>query len=124
MMRGAIHSPDRVAAMAVLKRLERFGPDGHNCFPRGITFSDIDGVVEMAGEFLFLEVKRKGQDVSVGQAIMLRSLAVHHTVCVVWLDKQGEVVQAAEVGDAKIVPETCTEQELADYFTAWADARK
>ena len=121
MMRGAIQSPERVMAMAVLKRLERYGPDGHACFPRGCTFSDIDGVIELGGAFLFLEVKRTGQGISTGQARLLRALADHHTVVIKWINRAGEVTHAIVVEDGvPMYPVPATETGLAEYFTAWA----
>jgi hypothetical protein len=131
--RGAIWSPEAVAAMAVLKRLERYGPDGHVCFPRGCTFSDIDGVIELDDRFLFLEVKRTGQIVSAGQEILLHALvrmgmtpeplSFRIVVVVKWINDVGEVVGAHLVQPNPrcfIQEQPCTEMQLVEFFRLWA----
>ena len=40
----------------------------HDCFPRGINFGDVDGLVEVGGKFCMLEWKSPGGTVGVGQA--------------------------------------------------------
>ena len=45
-----------------------------DCFPNKIAMSDIDGVVEINGNFLFMEWKGDGGKVSTGQHILLQRL--------------------------------------------------
>lgn len=45
------------------------------CFPRGIRPTDIDGMVEINGHFLFMEEKRAGAAMHDGQRFALRSLS-------------------------------------------------
>ena len=40
------------------------------CFPGSISFSDLDGVVEINGRFLMLEWKEEPKDIPTGQRIM------------------------------------------------------
>lgn len=73
--------------------------------------SDIDGVIERRGHFLFLEGKREGEKLSLGQLIMLKALAALDpekvTVLVITGDREtGEIteyrqVKASGLGDAK-----------------------
>lgn len=120
-MRGAIRSPEAVAAAAVLKGLERYGPDGAECFPRAITFSDIDGVVELEGHLLFLEAKRVGEVVPHGQAKMYQALARVGTVFVKWLRPDGSVAAGCHVQEnAEIAPLMVSEANVAEFFLEWA----
>jgi len=45
-----------------------------DCFPEKIAMSDIDGVVEINGHFLFMEWKGDGGKLSTGQHILLQRL--------------------------------------------------
>lgn len=45
------------------------------CFPRAIRPTDIDGMVEINGSFLFMEEKRAGAGMHDGQRFALRSLS-------------------------------------------------
>lgn len=45
-----------------------------DCFPGLIGMSDIDGVVEQGGRFLFLEWKSNGAQLTTGQRIMFENL--------------------------------------------------
>jgi hypothetical protein len=54
------------------------------CFPRGIRPTDIDGMVEINGHFLFLEEKRQGAIPHDGQRMALKKLSRFHGVTVVF----------------------------------------
>jgi hypothetical protein len=45
-----------------------------DCFPGRIGMSDVDGVVEQSGRFLFLEWKSHGASLTTGQRIMFEQL--------------------------------------------------
>lgn len=122
--------------MAVLKRLERYGPDGHVCFPRGCTLSDIDGVIELDGRFLFLEVKRTGQAVSKGQQMLLHALVRLGTppeteplnfrvvVVVKWINDIGDVTGFHIVRSGCLIQEQPgTEDQLVEFFRLWAGTK-
>lgn len=54
-------------------------PDWQNiidCFPRNIRPTDIDGMVEIGGRFLFLEEKQAGKSPDEGQRIAFRRLSM------------------------------------------------
>lgn len=53
------------------------------CFPRGIRPTDIDGMVEVDGRFLFMEEKGQGVPLPEGQRVALLRLAKFHDVTVV-----------------------------------------
>lgn len=53
------------------------------CFPRGIRPTDIDGMVEMNGSFLFLEQKGAGVPIQAGQLLAFKRLAELPNVTVV-----------------------------------------
>lgn len=52
------------------------------CFPRGIMPTDIDGMVEINGQILFIEQKRCGVSLSGGQSAAFKSLAKNPNVTV------------------------------------------
>lgn len=54
-----------------------------DCFPRGIRPTDIDGMVEINGQFLFLEEKRAGAGPDEGQRRALLKLARFESITVV-----------------------------------------
>ena len=43
--------------------------------PDGLTFSDIDGIIERKGQFLVVETKHESEQLGRGQAIMLAELS-------------------------------------------------
>lgn len=46
----------------------------HDCFPGQISFSDLDGVVDIGGRFLFLEWKGPGAALHIAQEILHKNL--------------------------------------------------
>jgi hypothetical protein len=61
----------------------------NGCFKKNVGMSDIDGVTERKGHFLFLEKKYPGAKVPEGQTILLESLSRYpqNTVVVFWGDE-------------------------------------
>lgn len=57
--------------------------DFNEAYPRAIRPTDIDGVVEINGSFLFLEEKGPGVPLQFGQMLMFRRLAERPNVTVV-----------------------------------------
>jgi hypothetical protein len=57
--------------------------DLYGCFPRGIRPTDVDGMVELNGRFLFLEEKGEDGALQGGQWLALRRLAKVDGVTVV-----------------------------------------
>jgi len=95
-----------------------------DCFPGKIGMSDVDGVVEISGHFLFLEWKAEGGSVSTGQRIMyerLTALSDKMTVIVVnghprtMEIKQVQVYRAGKGGPF----EACSFDELKMRMKCW-----
>ena len=68
------------------------------CFPGRIGMTDVDGLVEIDGQFLFIEWKRRG-DVPAGQRIMFERLTRHpeFTVLVILGDPATMAVERYDV---------------------------
>ena len=103
-------------------RIEEFA----ECFPGRIAMSDVDGVVEIAGHFLFLEWKANGGSVSTGQRIMferLTSLSRKVTVIVVKGHPREMTIDDVQVFHCGLgaTPETCDFNELKTRIRAWTD---
>lgn len=96
------------------------------CFPGRIGMSDIDGVVEIAGRFLFLEWKAQGGSVQTGQRIMFeRMTALSHKITVIVVaghprEMTVETVQVFQGGNAS-APEATDIEGLKARVKAWAD---
>lgn len=96
-----------------------------DCFPGKIGMSDIDGVVEMAGRFLFLEWKSAGGRLSIAQRIMYeRITALSHKVTVIVVcghprDMTIDTVQVFHGGRADR-PVICDFDGLKARISAWA----
>ncbi len=90
------------------------------CFGSGlIRPSDIDGVVERHGAFLFLEAKPAGKEIGMGQRILLEALArlPQVTVLILWgePEKPGEM----EVIGRKRVQ--CDRDDVIAFCRHWFD---
>ena len=48
--------------------------DFHDCFPKNMSMGDIDGIVEIKGNFLVVEWKGVGGTLTTGQHILLQNL--------------------------------------------------
>ena len=68
------------------------------CFPGRIAMTDVDGLVEINGRFLFIEWKRRG-DVPAGQRIMFERLTRHpeFTILVILGDPRTMAVERYDV---------------------------
>ena len=97
-----------------------------DCFPGKIGMSDIDGVVEISGRFLFLEWKSKGGGLTTGQRIMFEQItALSHKVTVIVVcghprDMVIETVQVFHRGRSN-KPEPCDFDGLKTRLSSWAD---
>ena len=96
-----------------------------DCFPGKIGMSDIDGVVEISGRFLFLEWKAEGGALTTGQRIMferMTGLSRKITVIVVRGDPKLMAVNAVQVfeGGRASAAETSDLAGLKQRVSAWA----
>ena len=95
------------------------------CFPGRIGMTDVDGLVEISGQFLFIEWKRRG-DVPVGQRIMFERLTRHpeFTILVILGDPGDHGGRALSTcsgtgGAGAGAPATCS--ELKRHVRVWAE---
>lgn len=102
-------------------RIEEFA----DCFPGRISMSDVDGVVEIGGRFLFLEWKAAGGSVQTGQRIMfeqLTGLSPKMTVIVVSGHPREMAIETVQVfhGGKAGPAEACDMAGLKARIAAWA----
>lgn len=95
-----------------------------DCFPGAIAMSDVDGVVEIGGRFLFLEWKAQGGSVQTGQRIMfeqLTALSRKITVIVVSGHPRDMIIESVQVfsGGKAQAPEPCNFGGLKSRIAAW-----
>ena len=94
------------------------------CFPGRIAMTDVDGLVEINGQFLFIEWKRRG-DVPVGQRIMFERLTRHpaFTILVILGDPRTMAVERYDVfqGGRRKGWRDCDLSELKRHVRAWSD---
>ena len=112
---GAIRSPEKYLEAAQRRRTERF----NHCFPRGISFGDIDSFVELGGRFLIIEWKLLEQTISTGQGCALARLAsqANFTVWVVWTTEDGEITHGRNMAGGQRVP--LTEERVCEAIRKW-----
>jgi len=97
-----------------------------DCFPGRIGMSDVDGVVEIAGSFLFMEWKSPGGAMTTGQRIMFERLtgpSPHITAIVVCGDPRTMAIETVQVfwhGKAGPV-ERATLDGLRERIRTWAN---
>ena len=93
------------------------------CFPGRIAMTDVDGLVEINGQFLFLEWKRRG-DVPAGQRIMFERLTKHpeFTILVILGDPATMAVERYDVfqGGRRRGWRACDLPELRRRVRTWA----
>ena len=113
--KGAIRNPDAYVEAALRRRTERFDI----CFPRGISFGDIDSFVEINNQFLILEWKKNNQPMPVGQAIGFQALARIPSVSlwVLWTDEEGKITHATSSPARPRKP--VTEELVATEIKKW-----
>jgi hypothetical protein len=95
------------------------------CFPRGINFTDLDGFVELGGNFLVVEFKMNGADATGGQQRAfqaLTALSERIKVLVVRCDYRTseifglKVIKGGHVGEWK----ECDFDRFIQFLTHWA----
>ena len=93
------------------------------CFPGRIAMTDVDGLVEIDGRFLFIEWKRRG-DVPAGQRIMFERLTKHpeFTVLVILGDPASMTVERYDVfrNGRRRGWRDCDMSGLKRHIRAWA----
>lgn len=98
----------------------------NDCFPRaGIRVSDIDGMVEVGGHFLFFEWKPPRVTVPEGQlrALIRLSRLPAVTVVILWGQTTSEPVSWQIISNGEAAEETpVTFDEWHDFTAAWAAA--
>jgi hypothetical protein len=97
-----------------------------NCFGNTkIKVSDIDGVVERNGQFLFIETKGHGVTIPHGQNILHKALIAmgNATLFIIWGDPN-ETASQVEIhcrGGEIIVRRDVTTSQLQDFISKWFD---
>lgn len=72
----------------------------NDCFTRGITVADIDGIIERHGYFLVLEAKRPGAGQPLGQKILYENMVKTGLFTVVYFwgkDNDPDSIECVEV---------------------------
>lgn len=94
-----------------------------DCFPRGISPTDIDGLIEIKGNLLVLEWKKPGAVIQEGQQQALRGISLYRkaTVFVVFGNPKLPTVEALqEVHLGKFHPAVrCTLKDLRARCQRW-----
>lgn len=93
--------------------------DLYACFPRGIRPTDVDGMVEVNGQFLFLEEKGAGGSLQGGQGAALRGLAKLDGVTVVCFRPRTSPPHDLDVLIMDGSPLTGWEPRPRDWLKAW-----
>jgi len=96
-----------------------------DCFPEKIAMSDIDGVVEISGYFLFMEWKGRGGKLTEGQKMLIERLTALSPKVVFYLvygDSQTmEVTKFQRYYKDKVVDYEAGLDELENQFKDWVD---
>jgi hypothetical protein len=116
---GAIRNPEKYLEAAQRRRTERFNA----CFPRGISFGDLDSFVELDNRFLVIEWKLGDQQLGTGQHKALSRLArvPVFTVFVIWTDKDGTITHAQDMSRPHSGRNRATEERVSERIKNWAD---
>jgi hypothetical protein len=114
---GEIRNPEKYLEAAQRRRTERF----NHCFPRGISFGDIDSFVEVNKRFLILEWKVDSQELATGQRLALTRLAAqpNTTVWVIWTDEAGAITHGRDMGALVSRRGPVTEERVAEAIREW-----
>ena len=96
------------------------------CFPGKIGFTDVDGIVEVNGRFLWMEWKRNGTALPTGQRIMFERLtgaSDDHKVIVVHGDPSTMTVQAIRIIANGLIHATCEMgfEGLCRWVHSWCE---
>ncbi len=115
-MKGAIRDPDAYVDAALRRQTERFDA----CFPRGITFGDLDSFVEIGGRFLIIEWKLGAQTIPNGQEYALSKLAAvpGFAVWAVWTSDDGTITHVRDMAGRERV--SCDLESLQATIERWA----
>ena len=87
--------------------------------------SNIDMIIERKGKFIFGEWKRKGEQMKLGQKILLMSLAKYHTVLLITGYSEGDNMDVSKVqvvtcnGKLNMICEN--KEALIQYLQDWYD---
>ena len=97
------------------------------CFPRGCTFGDVDGWLEIDGEILMLEWKRPGQSVPDPQLRALREITRKdpsvHAIIVWGIEKTMEVAAWQWIRAGELSERFSGDLDgLREAFRAWSAA--
>ena len=100
----------------------------NECFaPTKIRITDVDGLVERNGQFLFIEAKQNTKTIPIGQRILFEQLtrnAPHISVLLLYADnisQEMDIQEYAEFQDGKMTrgwTPTNTE-EMKNFVTRW-----
>lgn len=92
----------------------------NDVFTHNIKVSDIDGVVERNGKFLYIETKRPNKPITTGQDIMHQAwLNQGHTVLRIWgIENKPERATLLH-GVAKEEIENCTLEDIKGIVSRW-----
>jgi hypothetical protein len=92
-------------------------------FPRGIRPTDIDGMVEINGSFLFLEEKCAGTNLNPGQRLAMRVLSQFPGITVVFFRPvalQPDSLEVISYPDPQGW-QTYTRDEFKQWIRSWVD---
>jgi hypothetical protein len=103
-------------------KIEMFG----DCFPRGINFGDVDGMVEISGAFCLLEWKSGDMPIPAAQRfayLNFTKLSPRNIVFVAWGDAATMAVQNFLIVSGGVIGtrRPATLDELKQRIRAWAD---
>jgi hypothetical protein len=101
--------------MTSLPSWERF----NECFMRGIQPTDVDGLVEINGHFLFLEEKGAGVPMTQGQRQALRRLADLPSVTVIVFRPLGDDLEVMVMPDPAVW-QPFTTDAFYELISTWA----
>jgi len=105
-----------------------------DCFPRRISFGDVDAIVELNGHFLMMEWKSYAGDIPRGQGMMYRRLVrqKNWTVLIVAGDAETMVIDSLaaywhnpETGQGEFTDwSVCNLEKLKCEIKKWADGAR
>jgi len=91
--------------------------------PRKIGMSDVDGLTEINGNFLFLEWKEPGAPIPLGQEIMFKNLTRSFPATVVVVSGDAEYMQPESVrvffGNVVTPSQPCNLEQFRERLRKW-----
>lgn len=98
-----------------------------DCFPGRISFGDVDGIVEIKGNFLLLEWKSEIKDLPAGQRIMYERMTIGRRFTVFVVTGNAETMDVVRMGayiDGKRWPDSgyraATLAQVKRQVSLWA----